>query len=66
MSAEQRLAVAVLMLAAHDATTGSARRRDSAVAFLAGGPMLAFWCQLAGIHPATVQRSASRWTHAAA
>jgi hypothetical protein len=56
MSAEQRLAIAVLLLAAHDAATASAARRASARAFLAGGPMLDFWCVLAGLTAHQVRR----------
>jgi hypothetical protein len=62
LTAEQRLAIAVLMMAAHDATTATADRRASARAFLAGGPMLDFWCVLAGVTPHQVRR---RFAHAA-
>lgn len=65
LSAEQRLAVAVLLMAAHDAAAVDGRRRDSARSFLAGGPLLAFWCQLAGVDPCEVQRSAARYVCAA-
>jgi len=52
MTPERRLAHAVLLLAAHDATHAVVpQRRESARSFLAGGPMLAFWCAVAGIHP---------------
>jgi hypothetical protein len=52
MSPEQRLAAAVLLLAAHDATHAVVpQRRASAQQFLSGGPMLAFWCEIAGIVP---------------
>jgi hypothetical protein len=53
MSPERRLAHAVLLLAAHDAAHAVVpQRRESARQFLSGGPMLAFWCAVAGLNPA--------------
>jgi hypothetical protein len=70
---EQRLALAVLALAAEDATTLDPTRyaaptaqqlaRDrqaTARAFLTGGPMLPFWCSLAGLDPQTVATTAQQ------
>ena len=61
MSPEQRLAAAVLLLAAHDATHAQVpQRRASAQQFLSGGPMLAFWCEIAGIVPRQPPRHAAQ------
>lgn len=62
MSPEQRLAAAVLLLAAHDATHAVVpQRRESAQRFLSGGPMLAFWCEIAGIAPRSQQTPSPRY-----
>ena len=68
MSPEQRLAAAVLLLAAHDAKHAAIpHRRDSARSFLQGGPMLAFWCAVARVTPrlpaAPPARSEAQFPH---
>lgn len=70
---EQRLALAVLALAAEDATTLdpthyaaapaqrlASERQTTARAFLSGGPMLPFWCTLAGLDAQTVAKTAQQ------
>lgn len=75
MTCERRLALAVLALAADDAANLeptdyalpaaqllAERRRLTARDFLAGGPMLEFWCSLAGLEASQVaQLARQRW-----
>jgi hypothetical protein len=75
VTSEQRLALAVLAQAADDAAhldpldyaqpqaqLAAVSRRTTARAFLTGGPMLDFWCALAGLDAGQLaQLAQQRW-----
>ncbi len=63
--AHQRLATRVIRQAVRDLDSRSSLDRETARDFLAGSPMLHFWCQLAQINAANViERATVEWLHA--
>ena len=54
------LATAVIGRAVLDTEARAPHVRDDARHFLAGGPMLDFWCDAANVRAATVQRALTR------
>lgn len=65
IAAYQRLATRVIHRAYLDLDSGSLDDRETARTFLAGSPMLMFWCQLAQLNAGNVMaRTAVKWVEA--